>query len=108
MIFSRGPNREKVSRSSDGRNELPSSSVVLCSLVDIRCSGKEVLPEIARGTKAEKNSKTSKNNDERVSNSGGVGKSHHVQHVRQEVDESSSVDLLRSGYVSSPGKQFKK
>ncbi|GAB4852566.1 hypothetical protein Ancab_016779 [Ancistrocladus abbreviatus] len=108
MIFSRGPDREKVSRSDDGRHELPSSSVVPCSLVDIRCNGREAPPETTRGIKAEKNSKPLENNDEMVSNSGGVGQSHHVRYVRQEANTSSSVELLQSGDVSSPRKRAKK
>ncbi|GAB4832639.1 hypothetical protein Ancab_006657, partial [Ancistrocladus abbreviatus] len=94
MIFSRGPDWEKLSRSDNGRHKLPSSSVVPCSLVDIRYNRREVPSKMTRGIKVEKNSKQLKNNDETVSNSGGIKQSHCVQYVRREVDASSSMELL--------------
>ncbi|GAB4845745.1 hypothetical protein Ancab_039147 [Ancistrocladus abbreviatus] len=107
-IVSRGLDREKVSRTGDERHELPSPSVVSCSLVHISGSGGEVQPGMNRGINAEKNSKLPENNDERVCNSGGIGKSHRVQYVRWKVDENSSVELLRRRYMSSPRKRSKK
>ncbi|GAB4825373.1 hypothetical protein Ancab_008244 [Ancistrocladus abbreviatus] len=47
MIFSKGLDREKASRSVDEKQMLPFSSVVLCSLEGFRCSRGGALPHTA-------------------------------------------------------------
>ncbi|GAB4856187.1 hypothetical protein Ancab_014112, partial [Ancistrocladus abbreviatus] len=107
-IFSRGLDREKVSKIGDGRHELPSPSVISCLLVHISSSKREVPPRMNRGIKTEKNSKSPENNDERVRNSSSIRQSHYVQYIRREANENLSVELLQSRYMSSPGKRSKK
>ncbi|GAB4856759.1 hypothetical protein Ancab_014677, partial [Ancistrocladus abbreviatus] len=104
-IFSKGLDREKTSRSVDAKQMLFSSSMVTCSLAGFRCNGGEVSPLTARGIKVQENSKSPENNDERSRSSGGFGQSHRVQEARRKANISLSTELVREGYMLSPGEQ---
>ncbi|GAB4860407.1 hypothetical protein Ancab_035565 [Ancistrocladus abbreviatus] len=96
-----GLDREKASRSVDGKQMLPSSLVERCLLDGFRCSGCGASLHMAGGIKVKENSKSPKNNDDRSRNSIGFEQNHRVQDVRPKGNVSLSVEHIREGYMSS-------